>query len=56
MAIVGSDVAPEKHREVIEELTKLEDVRQLATLAGEHMITLFPIYPNIVANKISILH
>ncbi len=39
MAVVGLDVAPEKHREVIGELRKLEDVKRLATVAGEHTMT-----------------
>ena len=39
MAIVGLDAAPEKHQEVIGKLTKLGEVRKLATVAGEHTIT-----------------
>ena len=39
MAIVGLDVAPEKHREVIEELTKLKEVRKLVTSTSEYAIT-----------------
>ncbi|MBA7501442.1 Leucine-responsive regulatory protein [subsurface metagenome] len=39
MAVVGLDVMPEKHQEVIEKLMKLEEVKKLATVAGEHMIT-----------------
>ncbi|MBA7505072.1 Leucine-responsive regulatory protein [subsurface metagenome] len=39
MAVVGLDAAPEKHRDVIGELKKLDEVRKLATSTGEHMIT-----------------
>ena len=39
MAVVGLDVVPEKHREVIGKLAKLGEVRKLATVAGEHTIT-----------------
>lgn len=38
MAIVGLDVAPEKHQEVIEELTKLKEVRKLVTSTNEYAI------------------
>ena len=38
MAIVGLDVAPEKHREVIEELTKLKEVRKLVISTNEYTI------------------
>lgn len=36
MAIVGLDVMPEKHREVIEGLMKLKEVRKLLTSTGEY--------------------
>ncbi len=39
MAVIGLDMAPEKDREVIEKLTKMGEVRWLATVAGEHTIT-----------------
>ncbi|GAI11808.1 unnamed protein product [marine sediment metagenome] len=39
MAIIGLDVVPEKRQEVVGKLTKLGEVRMLATVAGEHMIT-----------------
>ncbi len=39
MAIVGLDVAPEKHQGVIGKLTKMGEIRMLATVAGEHTIT-----------------
>ncbi len=39
MAVIGLDVAPEKHHEVVGKLTKIEEVRRLATVAGEHTIT-----------------
>ncbi len=38
MAIVGLDAAPEKHREVIEELTKLKEVRKLVISTNEYTI------------------
>ncbi len=38
MAIVGLDVAPDKHDEVIESLTKLEEVKKLSTSTGKFMI------------------
>ena len=38
MAVVGLDVVPEKHREVIEGLTKLKEVRKLITSTGEYAI------------------
>lgn len=39
IAIISLDTAPEKHHEILEKLKKLEDVKQLVTSAGEHMIT-----------------
>ncbi len=36
MAVVGLDVMPEKHREVIEGLMKLKEVRKLLTSTGEY--------------------
>ena len=39
MAVVGLDMVPEKHREVIGKLAKLGEVRKLATVAGEHTMT-----------------
>jgi len=38
MAIVGLDVAAEKHHEVIEQLKKLDEVKKLATSTGKFMI------------------
>ncbi|MDH5443312.1 MAG: Lrp/AsnC family transcriptional regulator [Hadesarchaea archaeon] len=38
MAVVGLDVAPEKHDEIIESLTKLEEVKKLSTSTGKFMI------------------
>ena len=38
MAIVGLDAVPEKYLEIVEELTKLEEVKKLATSTGDHMI------------------
>jgi len=38
LAIVSLDTAPEKHHETLENLTKLDEVKQLVTSAGEHMI------------------
>ncbi|GAI51352.1 unnamed protein product, partial [marine sediment metagenome] len=39
MAVVGLDVVPEKRQEVIGKLTKMGEIRMLATVAGEHTIT-----------------
>ncbi|MBA7676039.1 DNA-binding transcriptional activator DecR [subsurface metagenome] len=39
MAVIDLDTAPEKRQEVIGKLTKIEEVRKLATSTGEHMIT-----------------
>ncbi len=38
MAIVGLDVAPEKHREITEALAKLKEVKKLVTSTGEYSI------------------
>jgi len=38
MAVIGLDVAPEKHDEIIESLTKLEEVKKLSTSTGKFMI------------------
>lgn len=38
MAIIGLDVVPEKHREIIEALAKLKEVRKLITSTGEYAI------------------
>ncbi|MDH5685080.1 MAG: Lrp/AsnC family transcriptional regulator [Candidatus Hadarchaeaceae archaeon] len=38
MAVVGLDVAPEKHDEIIESLTNLEEVKKLSTSTGKFMI------------------
>ena len=38
MAVVGLDVSPEKHEEVIEKLANLEEVKKLSTSTGKFMI------------------
>jgi Lrp/AsnC family transcriptional regulator for asnA, asnC and gidA len=38
MAIVGLDVVPEKHHDIVEQLKKLDEVKKLSTSTGKFMI------------------
>jgi len=38
MAIIGLDVVPEKHHDIIEQLKKLDEVKKLSTSTGIFMI------------------